>query len=53
MQVHLDPNTPSVTNFFFYNHLDYSQPVPNFFGCSNTKYQQSHQISDHSEEAVI
>jgi len=52
MRVHLDPNTPKC-DYFFYNHLDYSHPVPNFFGCSNTKYQQSHQISDHSEEAVI
>jgi len=47
-----EPEQPKC-DYFFYNHLDYSHPVPNFFGCSNTKYQQSHQISDHSEEAVI
>ncbi len=40
-------------DFFFYDHLACSNQALNFFVCSHSKCHKSHQVSYHSDEAVI
>ncbi len=40
-------------DYFFYDHLACSNQAVIFFACSHSKCHKSHQVSYHSDEAVI